>query len=115
MSKTKYLILIGILIVVIIIIIVIAVIVGRNSDNSENISTTIYTLSCLDGPSVRSIQFSGPFYIKTSEPGSGYYTLNFYNALDVKLLTQVYASGSSPRYIVPPVTATYFEYTFMCS
>jgi hypothetical protein len=102
-----------IIIIVIIVAIIIGVVVSKNN-TSTNDSSTTYTISCLDGPSVRSIQFSGPFYLNTIGTGSGYYTLNFYNSFNVLLLSQVYTSGIK-RYIIPPIGATYFEYTFLCS
>lgn len=114
MKNPKFILTIGIAITIIIICIVIGVVISKNS-NSENVSSTTYTLSCVNGSATRSIQFSGPFYIKTSAAGVGYYTINFYNAVGTSLLTQVYASGNSPRYFVPPAGATYFEYTFACS
>ena len=114
MKNSKFILTIGIAITIIIICVIISVVISKNSNSNTVVSTT-YTLSCINGSATRSIQFSGPFYIKTSEAGVGYYTLKFYNAFGLKLLTQVYASGPSPRYFVPPLGATYFEYTFTCS
>ncbi len=114
METSKIILWSSVIVIVIALCIVIAILTAKGT-SSVNSSSTVYTLSCLNIPATRSIQFSGPFYIKTDSVGVGYYTLNFYNAFGLKLLTQVYASGPSPRYFVPPVGATYFEYTFSCS
>jgi len=111
--KPKFVLIIGIVVTVIVICIVIGVIVAKNS-SATNISSTTYTLTCLNDPAIRSIQFPGPFFVNTVGLGIGYYTLNFYNPLNISVLTQVYQSGSI-KYIIPPIGATYFTYTFLCS
>jgi hypothetical protein len=113
MKKAGYITIIIVIILIIIACIVLGIVLASNN-SSTNDSTTTYTISCLDGPSIRSIQFSGPFYINTVGNGAGQYTLSFYNPLNVLILTQVYVSGIK-RYIIPPPGSTYFEYTFLCS
>jgi hypothetical protein len=110
MSKTGYIIIIFLVIIACIILGVVL----SNNNSSTNDSSVTYTLSCLDGPSIRTIQFSGPFYINTLGLGSGQYTISFYNSLNILISTQIYAAGIK-TYIIPPSSSTYFAYTFLCS
>lgn len=110
MSKTGYIIIIFLVIITCIILGVVL----SNNNSSTNDSAVTYTISCLDGPSIRTINFSGPFYITTVGVGDGQYNLSFYNPLNILISTQVYAAGTK-TYIIPPSGSTYFAYTFLCS